>query len=75
MMRRLVTMVATCLMLFGVAACNSSQSGEAGADHGNHSPSAAGSAAGFPTTVESVNGPITIDQQPEKVVLLNDQLV
>ncbi|WP_157683620.1 ABC transporter substrate-binding protein [Microlunatus soli] len=44
---------------------------------GSETPqTATGSAGGgFPVTLPSVNGPITIDKQPQRVVLLNDQLV
>lgn len=38
-------------------------------------PTTRGSADGFPLTVQTVNGPITMAKKPQRIVLLNDQLV
>lgn len=62
--------LALCLLLFA-AACNSSADGSTA----DPVKSADGADAGFPTEVDSVNGPVAIESRPERVALLTDQLV
>ena len=62
--RRLVGGLAATVLILGATACGSDESDDAGGtDSGTNG-------AGFPTTVETEFGDVTIDQEPERVVAL-----
>lgn len=62
--RRLVGGLAATVLILGATACGSDESDDAGGtDSGTKG-------AGFPTTVETEFGDVTIDQEPERVVAL-----
>ena len=74
-MRRLVVLLVSVIVLLA-AGCSSGAGADttSGTSSGSSTGSAAGS-SGFPATVDTTNGKITIEKQPRRVILLSDQLV
>lgn len=71
-MRTRLVLLFTVLVL-AAAGCSSAAGDGGSPPSGSSAPTA--SASGFPASVDTVNGQVTIEQQPDRVVLLNDQLV